>query len=156
MDIDCAWLEKYFFKQKLNDKQKELICSKFEAVTYKKGDTIITQGEKSRAVYIIYSGSAHIKSDSNGESIDIGSVKTEQLVGEMSFISEATASATVVAEQDCVIFKLSRDAFSQIHKKDKGLVNLIFMTLLERTTRLIKQMNAKKAAMQQYMSGSHC
>jgi CRP-like cAMP-binding protein len=156
MGIDCSWLEKHFFKQHLNDKQKKLICSKFERVVYQKGDTIISQGEKSRTVYIIFSGSAHIKSESNGEKIDIGTVNAGHMVGEMSFISEATASATVTATEDCIVFKLSRIAFAEIHKQDKGLVNLIFMTLLERTTQLIKQMNVKKASMQQYMSGSHC
>jgi CRP-like cAMP-binding protein len=156
MEIDCAWLEKHFFKQHLNDKQKKLICSTFERVVYPKGKTIISQGEKSRTVYILFSGSAHIESEANGEKIDLGTVSAGQMVGEMSFISEATASATVTAKEDCVIFKLSRNTFSEMQKEDKGLVSLIFITLLRRTTQLIKQMNTERSSIQQYMSGSHC
>ncbi len=156
MDINCEWLEKHFFKEHLSEKQKALVCKKFEAVLYQMGDVIIQQGQESHTVYIINYGSVSIDNEQNGEHINIGIAKTGDLIGEMSFISKETASATVTAKEPCLVYKLSRKAFMDMKKEDKGLVNLTFLTLLKRAADIVRHMNTEKASVQQYMSGSHC
>jgi len=156
MDINCEWLEEHFFKHKLNDKQKRLVCKKFETLLFKTDDTIIQQGQDCHAIYIICYGVATIHCQQNGETIHVATAKAGDLVGEMSFIAEEKASATVSAKEPCLIYKLSRKAFIDTIQEDKGLVNLTFVTLLKRTADIVRKMNKEKASTQQYMSGSHC
>lgn len=154
MEIDFTWLEEHFFKQRLDDKQRKLLSSKFEAVAYSAGSTIVEQGSMGQALYVIHSGSAHIDCHSNGEDVQIGTVHSGNLVGEMSFLTASEASATVRASTDCEIYRLSREAFINIMREDQELAFAVFAHLLTHTADVIRYMNAEKAAIQHYMSGS--
>ena len=154
MGINLTWLEENFFKQGLSDKQKDLINTKIEASDYSKGDVIVAQGSSGDAVYVIHSGAAHIDCNCNGENIRVGTAKSGDLVGEMSFLTHDEASATVTAREDTVIYKLSRSAFTELMREDPDLVYAIFAHLLTHTANVIRQMNAEKASIQHYMAGN--
>ncbi len=154
MGIDTKWLEEHFFKQGLSDAQKDLINTKIESADYAKGDVIVAQGSPGDAVYVIHSGKAHIDCNCNGENMRVGTAKEGDLIGEMSFLTEDDASATVTASEDCVVYKLSRTAFTDFMRSDPDLVYAIFAHLLTHTANVIRQMNAEKASIQHYMAGS--
>ncbi len=155
MGIDLSWLEKHFFKQGLSTKQKSLITDTVQVSEYAKGDVIVAQGNAGDAIYVIHSGSAYIDCHCNGETVRVGTAKTCDLVGEMSFLTEDEASATVTAKEDCIIYKLTRNSFTSLMHEDPDLVYAIFAHLLTHTAKVIRQMNAEKAAIQHYMAGNH-
>ncbi len=155
MSINCEWLEDNFFGKPLEDKQKKAVCEALELTKFSQGDIIIAQGEPSSAAYIIYEGAAYIDCESHGEKIRVGTAKPSNLVGEMSFISGAAASATATAKEDCVTYKLSRAAFADIAAKDQTLLALIFENMLKYTSDNVRQMNDERAALQHYMAGNH-
>jgi CRP-like cAMP-binding protein len=154
MNIDCAWLEEYFFKQRFTDTQRDLVSSKIEVIEYEAGSIIVKQGSQGDAVYLIHKGVASIDCNCNGEDMRVGTAKEGDLVGEMSFLTGSEASATVTAREDCIIYKLSRDSFTEFMKKDSELVYAIFAHLLNHTASVIRHMNAEKASIQHYMAGS--
>lgn len=154
MNIDFNWLEENFFGQKLDDTQRDVLSTKFDVVEYNAGDTIVKQGSMGQALYIIHSGAAHIDCDCNGENVRVGTVNPGDMVGEMSFLTAAEASATVTARDDCVIYKLPRSAFTSLMKENQELAYAVFAHLLTHTAAVIRQMNAEKAAIQHYMAGS--
>ncbi len=154
MGIDLNWLEQHFFKQGLSDTQKALINDNIEVCEYTKGDVIVAQGSPGDAVYVIHTGAASIDCNCNGENIRVGTAKPGDLVGEMSFLTEDEASATVTAKEDCIVYKLSRDVFTSFMRTDPDLVYAIFAHLLTHTANVIRQMNAEKAAIQHYMAGN--
>ncbi|MDQ7004183.1 MAG: Crp/Fnr family transcriptional regulator [Ghiorsea sp.] len=155
MDIDLNWLEENFFKQGLSSTQKLLINQKIEVCEYAKGVVIVAQGNPGSAIYVIHSGSAYIDCNCNGENIRVGTAKPCDLVGEMSFLTEDEASATVTAKEDCIIYKLTRDTFTSFMHEDPDLVYAIFAHLLTHTANVIRHMNEEKAAVQHYMAGNH-
>ena len=155
MGIDLNWLEEHFFKQGLSNTQKTLINNKVKVSEYSKGDVIVAQGSPGNAIYVIHSGSAYIDCECDGEHVRVGTAKPSDLVGEMSFLTEDEASATVTAKEDCVIYKLTRDTFTSLMHEDPDLVYAIFAHLLTHTAKVIRQMNAEKAAIQHYMAGNH-
>jgi len=155
MGIDLNWLEQHFFKQGLSDTQKALINDNIEVCEYTKGDVIVAQGSPGDAIYVMHSGSAYIDCNCNAENVRVGTAKPGDLVGEMSFLTEDEASATVTAKEDCVVYKLSRDAFTALMRTNPDLVYAIFAHLLTHTAKVIRQMNAEKAAIQHYMAGNH-
>lgn len=154
ISVNLTWLEENFFKQRLDEKQKSILPTKFEAVEYEAGSIIVKQGGMGQALYVVHSGNANIDSNFNGENIRIGTAHPGDLVGEMSFLTAAEASATVTARDDCVIYKLPRDAFTSLMRDNQELAYAIFAHLLTHTADVIRLMNAEKAAIQHYMAGS--
>jgi len=154
MDIDYTWLEENFFKQRLSDEQKALIADKIDVVEFDANDIIVKQGSKGGSIYVVHSGTALIECDLNGEKVRVGKVGTGDLIGEMSFLTDIDASATVTAKEDCVIYKLPRSSFSELMRKDQELAYAVFAHLLQHTADVIRDMNAEKAAIQHYMAGS--
>jgi len=153
MSIDLKWLEEHFFKQELSATQKEIINAKMTVSKYEKDDVIVAQGNPGDAIYVMHSGTAVIDCSGNGENIRIGTSKSGDLVGEMSFLTHDDASATVTARESCVVYKLSRDAFTEMMHEDSDLVYAVFAHLLSHTANIIRQMNAEKASVQHYMAG---
>ncbi len=154
MDIDYTWLEENFFNQRFTSEQKTLVAQEMEVSEYKAGSMIVAQGSLGNAIYVIQSGAAYIDCNCNGEDMRVGTAKSGDLVGEMSFLTGNEASATVTARDDCIIYKLSRDSFTMLMKKNPELAYAIFAHLLTHTAKVIRQMNAEKAAVHHYMSGS--
>jgi len=154
MDIDFTWLEENFFKQKLDANQKQVLASKIETVQYSAGSVIVEQGSMGQALYVVHSGAANIECNCNGELTRVGVAHPGDLVGEMSFLTAAEASATVIARDDCIIYKLPRDAFTSLMKENQELAYAVFAHLLTHTANVIRQMNAEKAAVQHYIAGS--
>ena len=154
MSIDYTWMEENFFKQRLDEEQRNVLASKVEAVSYKSGEVIVKQGSMGQALYIVYKGSAHIDCHCNGENVRVGTVHSGDLVGEMSFLTAEEASATVTANEDCTIYRLSRDSFTRLMRDNQELAYAVFAHLLTHTAEVIRQMNAEKAAVQHYMAGS--
>jgi len=154
MNIDFAWLEDNLFNTKLSDRQKDLVSSMIEVVEVKAKNEIVAQGSMGHALYIVQTGAAVITCNSNGESIQVAVVRAGDLIGEMSFLTAAEVSATVTAREDCIVYRLSRVAFSEMMKLEQELAYAVFAHLLTHTAGVIRHMNAEKAAVQHYMSGS--
>jgi len=154
MNIDLTWLEEKFFQQKFDNAQKDILASKVAVVEYAAGSTLVEQGSMGQALYIIHSGVVVIDCECNGETVRVSSKRSGDLLGEMSFLTAAEASATVTAREDCVIYKLPRDAFTSLMKENPELAYAIFAHLLTHTASVIRHMNAEKAAVQHYMAGS--
>jgi len=153
MNIDFNWLEENFFKQALDDTQKEVLSSKIEAVEYAAGSTIVEQGSMGQALYVIHSGVAYIDCDCNGENVRVSTAHEGDLIGEMSFLTAAEASATVTARDDCTIYRLPRDSFTRLMKENQELAYAVFAHLLTHTANVIRHMNTEKAAVQHYIAG---
>lgn len=74
---------------------------------YEKGKNIVTKGEESDSLLIFYSGSGKVVL--NG--LQVASKNPRDVVGDTSLDFRLPRSADVVAEEDCVIFKLRREDY---------------------------------------------
>jgi CRP-like cAMP-binding protein len=82
-----------------------------ENVVVQKGDIIIEKGEKSNDFYIIDKGSAKAIDEWDKEQVPLAFFKEGDVFGEMAFIYEGTRSATVVANENCTLLKMSKENF---------------------------------------------
>ena len=69
----------------------------------KKRDVIVTQGDIDDSFYIILSGRAVVQKDDQ----KIASIKQGECFGEMAYLCGHTRAATVLAETDCALLKIS-------------------------------------------------
>lgn len=91
-----------FFQAFSEDQVKEIV-SLSHIIKVKKGKILVSQGEIDDTFYIIMSGKANVKK----HDVDIACIGTGDCLGEMALIGGQTRVATVVADTDCVLLKIS-------------------------------------------------
>lgn len=155
MAIDYSWLEEMVLLRKLDAKEREKIGRVLQEKHYEKGQEILTQGQPGGVLYILRSGSAEISAESNGQRMHISTGKEGALFGEMTFLTGESASATVVANEPCVVYKLSRDDVSELMLSDSEIVYAFLAYMLVYAGKVIRTMNEEHATILQYMTSSH-
>ena len=67
------------------------------------GDVIVREGERANSLFILRSGMARVERSHGEFSVEISVLKAGELFGEMGFVEEFAASASVVAIGDCEV-----------------------------------------------------
>ncbi len=142
MSIDIKWLEETILKRSVSEVEQKALQYLRER-QYKTGDTIVEQGKPGGQLYILRSGKASVEdNDSNTGRIRIASVDAGAMFGELTFMNNHSTTAEVVAREDCIVYKLSRDDFSKLmHERELGFA--IFTAMLENQANIIRTMNAQ-------------
>ncbi len=96
----------------LSDKALLELCHLMKEVTFKKNSLIITQGENTRSLFIIFSGRLKVfANNENGDQTIFTFMAAGDFFGELSLLDDAPRSASVVAVEDCILFRLSHHNF---------------------------------------------
>lgn len=88
-----------------------LLLQKAKRVIFKKGDRLIQHGKQSRTVYFLIRGSARIEADFKTK---IAAIGPGEICGEMGFLENSMASATVTAEEDIEACSLDWSAMWEV------------------------------------------
>jgi CRP-like cAMP-binding protein len=104
------------------------------------GEVVLDRFSPSAAVYFMVSGSARVVHFvAEGQEITIATVAAGDTIGEISAIDGRGRSATVVAEQDCVVAELPSDEFQALITRRGGVA----LELLRRWAVTIRQLSDK-------------
>jgi len=142
MSVDFKWLEKEVLERELSpDERTALECIKIS--TFTTGQTIISQSQPGGTLYILRSGSASVEDNNAGERVRIANVTEGTLFGEMSFLSDHLTTAEVIANEACVIYKLSHDDFSKLMQDQQHVAYSILVRILASQASIIQRMNAE-------------
>jgi CRP/FNR family cyclic AMP-dependent transcriptional regulator len=80
--------------------------------SYKRGETIMREGDPSDALFIIRSGTVKVSlSDENGREVTLNLLGPEDFFGELALLDASTRSATVAAQTPVEVDAISRTAF---------------------------------------------
>lgn len=97
---------------------------------YKKGETIIREGAEDTSLFIILSGLVTVQKGDD-ELKAVGKVSSGDFFGEISFITGAKRTTSILACEDTIVLHLSQKNFerldiaTQILIKDKVILKLI-------------------------------
>ncbi|QTN24745.1 patatin-like phospholipase family protein [Rhizobacter sp. AJA081-3] len=78
------------------------------------GETLMRQGEPGDALYLLVSGRLRVYIEEDGVRRVVREVSRGEVVGEMSLITDAPRSATLVAIRDSVLVSLGKDDFANL------------------------------------------
>lgn len=133
------------------------MLNQIEILKYKKGQPIISEGERSDCAYIIEFGSAEVcKLLPNGEQQFLGVLAQGDIFGELGLIDGLPRSATVRALDGCRIRKLSQETFVSLAKQNpKALMPIlkILTNRLRQTLKLVDRLENKRAVSQAMPAG---
>lgn len=112
----------YFFRSKRDVKGKRiekflfghprLIFEKY-ARRYKPGEILFREGDRSRGIYFIYSGSIGIYRTIDGIERKLGSIEEGEVFGEMAYLLKESRTATARSETESVLLAMTPDIFEE-------------------------------------------
>jgi len=126
--------EKYDFLHKLPifaDAEHELLMELAASLTERevlKGSTIIRKGDEGDAVFIIASGRVRVH---DGNHV-LARLEAGQVFGEYALIDQRTRSASVTADEHCVLLRLDYSVFYGIAAGNPGILRGVLRQLINR------------------------
>jgi CRP/FNR family cyclic AMP-dependent transcriptional regulator len=115
----------------LSDDQVEILSSYTEKEEYVPGETIFYENEPGETIYIIQSGSVEISkmNETEDDYIPFVTLKPGNIFGEMSFLRNSRTSATAVAQDHTVLYKIDRPSFREITSEYPDLACQIYQAI---------------------------
>ena len=87
----------------LTDDDESKLLGRAQPRHYDAEEVIVREGERTRSLYILRSGSARVERSHGEFSVEISVLKQGELFGEMGFVEEFSASASVIALSECEV-----------------------------------------------------
>jgi len=114
----------------LQPHQRKKLLSKFELSIVPKGKTIIEEGTEGTGIFLIKDGRVKlVTKDRSGKEILIGYLKEFDFFGEVSLVMNVPTTASIIAETEVRLMKLSRENFKWLLDEfpfiRKRLINFI-------------------------------
>ena len=114
----------------LSQKDKEALAQHHSIVTYKKGEYLFKEGDKTKGLICLVSGKVKIfKEGVGGREQILKMVKQQGLIGFQTVFSDNSWSVSASAIEECVICILEKNTLVNIVKKN-GVLALKFLRLV--------------------------
>lgn len=129
-----AFLQSTDLFHSLHEDILRAISSELERVSLKKGDVLFRQGDPADAVYVVVKGclEVSITKQNNLDKTILVNVTAGMPVGEMQILGGERRSATVIANEDTDLIKISNATFEIIAGKYPEVVNHMAEIIRER------------------------
>lgn len=117
----------------LTPAQAELLADAVAKRRFKRGQTIVEQGKKSDALYIILSGRARVlMTDRKSREVILATLQPGDYIGEMSMIDNEPHSASVEAEIQTDVLVLGRAEFTRCLPENATMAYAVMQGLVRR------------------------
>lgn len=122
-----------------------------EELHFKPNEVLIREGEIGDSYFMMDSGLARVWKDIDGrERLDFGNLQPGDSFGEMALIDDEPRSATVVAETEVVVWKMTRKNFKSILTHSPRVADFILRLMNQRfrdaearSVKVLKKKNAE-------------
>lgn len=139
-----AWLAR-----ELNGSDRaERLLSYFDDVQVRSGESLFRQGDPSDSVYLVAVGRLRVAIDDEGSERRLRSMAAGSFIGEMGLFSNEPRSASVVAEGDALLYRLSAAALERMTTEEPALANAFHALLFRLAAERLRFASAEIAALQ--------
>jgi extracellular factor (EF) 3-hydroxypalmitic acid methyl ester biosynthesis protein len=125
----------------LLEKSSLLAFSKHQ--TFLDGDTIIKQGAKNQAIYVLVHGDLRVVQNEATNKMEISRLGVGAVFGEMSFIDQEGASASVIAKGNVEVLFMDGIQISNLFETIAGFEGRFFRSLANILSRRLRATNSK-------------
>ncbi len=98
----------------LDEAAIQMVRSRLRWVEVAGGDTLMRQGDRGEALYLLVSGRLRVYIEEGGQRRIVREIARGEVVGEMSLYTDAPRSATLVAIRDSVLVSLDKSDFNEL------------------------------------------
>lgn len=110
----------------------EEVRPEFVLHRFRAGDTILRQGERPDAIYLLLEGAAFALLDG----AEVGKIETGEAFGEISFLTEQPRVASVVAATDGMAQRIDKEDFLRLLRSKPQFISGLAKTLAGRIIKL--------------------
>jgi small-conductance mechanosensitive channel/CRP-like cAMP-binding protein len=129
-------IQRVTFFAPLDPTERELAAHGLVHRVYGMGEVLIRVGAEAHDLYIIVDGEASVKIGVNGLEKQIAVLHSGDFFGEMSLLTGAPRSATVVAKTDVDCYVLNKTIFKQLLDKNPPLLEKVGKLFADREVQL--------------------
>jgi len=117
----------------LTESQASAVAEAVVKRRFKRGETIVEQGKKTNALFILLNGRARVlTADSRGREVILATLQPGDHIGEMSLIDNEPHSATVRAEVQIDVLMLGRVEFARCLPENTSMAYAVMRGLVQR------------------------
>lgn len=111
-----------------------------ERRVFSAGDTIFTEGQAARALYVVLRGEVDILAKGNvGKPVLLTTVQTGQTFGELAFLTESNRTASAVTPKGCELMVLSHEVLRKKVDNADPVLRFLITYLASRVVDLSKR-----------------
>ena len=116
MDIqrETEALSKVPLFSKLEQSKLKLLAFTSELQTYEDSEIVFREGEAADCAFVILDGEADIYANTDSGQVVVGTLKSNQLLGELGVLTNAPRSATIRASGKLMMLRISSDMFLKL------------------------------------------
>lgn len=127
----------------------EQVMSYFESVSLDPGSLLFAQGDVSDALYLVQSGRLSARVQVAGRELAIRTILPGSVIGEMGLMRFMPRSATVRADQPCMLLRLHREKLEEVEASHPELAAALYRLFLRQMAGRIDQLTAQANALSQ-------
>lgn len=129
----------------LNEIERRKLTDGAVRRSFTSGSTVIEEGQQTDGLMIIAKGVIRLtKGDANSPLAEFASpLGPGEVVGEMSYVDGATASATLVADGDVEVLKIEEPIIDALVEADPAFAGRFYHSLLINTVRRLRAANRR-------------
>ena len=123
----------------------KLLALTSERQTYRQGEVLFRQGEPGDAAYVILQGTANVLAETANGEIKIADLSENTVVGEISIICNVARTATVRAESQVEVLRISKDHFMRLLTDFPDVALEIVRVLASRLSQTTMELTAERS-----------
>jgi CRP-like cAMP-binding protein len=116
----------------LSDGERIELAAGLTRAPFARGEVLTRAGAEGHHLYVISSGTVSVRADDGGEEHELAKLSGGEFFGEMSLLTGAPRSATVVALTDVECYRLDAEVFQRLLSRREDLAEKVAQALSER------------------------
>ena len=134
---------------KMETSKLKLLAFASEIVAFDKGDVVFNRGDSADFAYVIMEGVVDIVTETDSGPVVSGTLKQNQLIGELGLLNNAPRNATLVANDNLRLMKITGDMFFRILRENSEVALDVIRMLSDKLTRTHERVEALEKSLYQ-------
>lgn len=114
-----------------------------ETIKFSDGDYLIKEDQPGEALFIVRSGFVDVLSEKGGTRNVFATLPDGVHVGEMSLFDESKTSASVVAKDDVLVFKIPKTSFNKLLSSNDCMARKVYLIFIKTLSERLRETNEK-------------
>ena len=134
-----------FFKY-LSEEQRIELLSGAENRHFREDEMILSEGEQRRAIFLIKDGVVRIERGHMGFNVEVSRLHSGEIFGEMSFVEEFGASASVLADTEVEVDVINEEQVRSMGRADVAFYGRFYHSIAEVLSRRLRETTVRSIA----------
>ena len=145
MSDENTILPKMGFATLLDEEDRVRLGGFGEFLDLTEGDVLIEEGVEQGSLFLIIFGSFHVQTNTTGQNVLLGSLKSGDGVGEINIFDPGKASASVVSRSVSQVWKIERPQLEQYLETHPNAATRVMVSVATQLSKRLRKTNEKVA-----------